>query len=466
MFLNPAILREYDIRGIVDEQFGPHEAYLIGRGYGTLVRRAQVTTIVVGYDGRLTSENLEKSLVEGLKSTGLHIIRIGLGPSPLTYFATHHLSIEAGIMVTGSHNPAHHNGFKMSLFKKPFYGQDIQNLGRLIQQQDFIEDSSQGSVETICLEDAYLNYLVQDFKKYYAQAHPLKVVWDAGNGAVGNILQKLVSHLPGTHVLLNEKIDGTFPAHHPDPVVAENLTQLIEKVRQEKADLGFAFDGDGDRVGVVDDQGNIIAGDQLLMLLAKEVLKTHPGHHIIADVKASQNLFDEISNLGGIPIMWRTGHSLIKAKMSELNSPLAGEMSGHIFFADRHFGFDDALYAALRTLGIVSTQTQNLSTWYHNLPLAINTPEMRFPCVIHDKFSVVQQIRHALEETSIPFNDIDGVRMTNDKGWWLLRASNTGEELVARIEAKTKEDLFFLQKELNDHLQKFDLSLPLKKDKK
>ncbi|MGI4851331.1 MAG: phosphoglucomutase/phosphomannomutase PgmG [Janthinobacterium lividum] len=460
MTLNPDILREYDIRGIVDVQFGASDAYLIGRGYGTVVTHAGGKTIAVGYDGRLSSFALEGALIDGLKSTGLHITRLGLGPSPLTYFATHHLKTDATIMVTGSHNPGSHNGFKMTLFKKPFFGEDIQKLGRLITAQDFIEDLNSSTIESHFLDDAYIDYLIQDFQQNYTQARPLKVIWDAGNGAVGNILKKMVTYLPGTHILLNETIDGTFPAHHPDPVVAENLTQLIDVVREEQADLGFAFDGDGDRIGVVDNCGHIIAGDQLMILLSAEVLKTHPNAPIIADVKASQILFDEIKALGGTPIMWRTGHSLIKAKMAEVKSPLAGEMSGHIFFADRHFGYDDALYAALRTLGIVATQDYPLSDWYEHLPVVINTPEMRFECLTHDKFLIVNEIRQVLEKAQIFFNGIDGVRMTTSQGWWLLRASNTSDELVARIEAKTQEDLEVLKTQLSHYLKSYDLYLP------
>lgn len=456
--LNPKILREYDIRGIVDKEFGIRDAYLIGKGYGTQVKRAGGDSIVAGYDGRLTSVELEKALVEGLRSAGLHITRVGLGPSPMTYFAGFHLQTDAAIMVTGSHNPASYNGFKMTLFKKSYFGEQIKALGKLIEKEDF--ETGVGTVKNDPIEESYIDYLINDFKTYYSAAKALKVVWDAGNGATGEIVKKLVQKLPGEHILLNMDIDGTFPAHHPDPVVAENLVQLIEAVKDHKADLGFAFDGDGDRLGVIDNQGHIIWGDQLLILLSQEVLKEYPGSTIIADVKASQTLFDKIAEMGGVPLMWRTGHSLIKTKMNETKAPLAGEMSGHIFFADRHFGFDDALYAALRTLGIVATGEEELSNWYKRLPHPLNTPEIRLECLNCDKFSVIIEVREALEKAQTPFIDIDGVRVVSDRGWWLLRASNTTEELVARVEANSAEGLEILRKELVAHLEKFAISMP------
>jgi phosphomannomutase len=456
--LNPKILREYDIRGVVDKEFGVHDAYLIGRGYGTTVKRAGGNSIVVGYDGRLTSVELEKALVQGLQSTGLHIIRVGLGPSPMTYFASFHLQTDAAIMITGSHNPASYNGFKMVLFKKSYFGEQIKTLGKLIEKEDF--EPGIGTLKNYLIEEAYIDYLISDFETHYSTAKALKVVWDAGNGATGEIIKKLIQKLPGEHILLNADIDGTFPAHHPDPVVAENLLQLIEAVKEHKADLGFAFDGDGDRLGVIDNQGHIIWGDQLLILLSHEVLKEYPGSTIIADVKASQTLFDKIAEMGGVPLMWRTGHSLIKTKMAETKAPLAGEMSGHIFFADRHFGFDDALYAALRTLGIISTGEEKLSEWYQRLPHPLNTPEIRLECSDYDKFSVISQVQAALKKAQTPFIDIDGVRVVSSHGWWLLRASNTTEELVARVEANSVESLEILKEELRYHLEKFSIPVP------
>ena len=455
--LNPQIFREYDIRGIVGEHFDADEAYLIGRGYGTEIRRAGGNSVVVGYDGRLTSVALEEALIEGLKSAGLRVLRVGLGPSPMVYFASFYLESDAAVMVTGSHNPASYNGFKLTLFRKPFFGHQIQALAKLIESGDFVEGT--GSIEDCSVEDAYVDYLTNDFRNHYVGAKPLKVVWDAGHGATAEILKKIVHRLPGTHILLNAHVDGTFPAHHPDPVVAENLKQLIQAVKADKADLGFAFDGDGDRIGVIDDQGNIIWGDQLLVLLSQEVLHASPGATIIGDVKASQTLFDQIKAMGGVPLMWRTGHSLIKAKMAEIKAPLAGEMSGHIFFADRHFGFDDALYAALRTFGIVSIwESEKLSDWYQRLPHPLNTPEIRIGCLGCDKFSVVAHIREALKNSQTPFIDIDGVRTLSEYGWWLLRASNTSEELVVRVEATNPEGLSILKAELNAYLERFGIS--------
>ena len=459
--LNPSILREYDIRGIVGEQFGPQDALMIGRGYGTEIKRAGGSSVVVGYDGRLTSPALEASLVEGLKSVGLRVLRVGLGPSPMTYFGRIFLKAEAAVKVTGSHNPASHNGFKLTLFQKPFFGEKIQKLKERIDRKDF--ETGIGTVETHTIQDAYQAYLLKDFSENYPKARPLKVVWDPGHGATAQILSHLVKHLPGAHVVLNDYIDGTFPSHHPDPVVAENLEQLIDAVREHQADVGFAFDGDGDRLGVVDSQGNIIWGDQLLILLAQDVLQKMPGSIIIGDIKASQILFDEIQKMGGSPLMWRTGHSLIKEKMMETGSPLAGEMSGHIFFADRHFGFDDALYAALRTLGLIATWNtpdyETLSQWRSRLPSVWNTPEIRLACGAHNKFKIIADLQQDLKAQGVSFVDLDGVRMTCPDGWWLLRASNTTEEFVIRVEASTQEKLVFLQDQLNRYLKKHGLSV-------
>jgi phosphomannomutase len=288
----------------------------------------------------------------------------------------------------------------------------------------------------------------------------LKVVWDNGNGAAGEILRRLVTTLPGEHRVLNGDIDGTFPAHHPDPTVPKNLEQLIAEVRAQGADLGIAFDGDADRIGAVDDQGNILAGDQLLVILARDVLRDHPGATIIADVKASQILFDEVARAGGKPLMWRTGHSLIKAKMAELGAPLAGEMSGHIFFADKWYGFDDALYAAIRLLGIVARMDGKLSAVRNALPHVVNTPELRFDCDDVRKFAVIEQVAERLRQANADVSDIDGVRVTTQDGWWLLRASNTQAVLVARAEAKTEAGLERLKQELVTQLEASGLTAP------
>jgi phosphomannomutase len=456
---HPSILREYDVRGTVGKTLHAVDARALGRAFGTLVARQGGTSIAVGYDGRTSSPILEAALLEGLLSTGLAVTRVGLGPTPMLYFATYHLKTDAGIMITGSHNPPDYNGFKMMLSSHlpqggPVYGAMIKQLGTLAAQGDFV--SGHGSNNNADVREAYVARLLQD----YHGKQPLHVAWDNGNGAAGDILQMLVAKLPGKHKLLFEKIDGNFPNHHPDPTVAENLHDLQRLVAAEKCDLGIGFDGDADRIGAIDGQGRIVAGDQLLAIYAAEVLAAQPGATIIADVKASQTLFDEITRLGGQPLMWKTGHSLIKAKMKETKSPLAGEMSGHIFFADKYYGFDDALYCAVRLLSLLSQSGRSLASWRDQLPNVVNTPEMRFQVDEARKFAVVDEIRARLAAAGAQVNGIDGVRVNTADGWWLLRASNTQDVLVARAEARDTGGLDRLTDQLAAQLKASGLSLP------
>jgi phosphomannomutase len=356
------------------------------------------------------------------------------------------MEVDAGIHVTGSHNPPTHNGFKMMLGKKSFFGPQILHIGELA--RDGAWRSGQGSVTDWSVFDAYVNRLRQGFDG----KRPLTVVWDAGNGATGEALVALTRTLPGRHILLNEVIDGNFPAHHPDPTEPHNLVQLQETVAAEKADLGIAFDGDGDRIGVVDSQGRILWGDQLMVILAKDVLRERPGATIIADVKASQVFFDQIAAMGGQPLMWKTGHSLVKTKMAELSAPLAGEMSGHIFYADKWYGFDDALYAAVRLLGILGRSSESIDEMRDRLPNVINTPELRFPCDDASKFGVIDSVKQRLAASGARVSDVDGVRVTTEDGWWLLRASNTQAVLVARAEATSEAGLARLKSILAEQL--------------
>jgi phosphomannomutase len=367
---DPTSLREYDIRGVVGKTLHKADAFAIGRVFGSVVAANGGRTVAVGYDGRLSSPDLEPELVRGLMQSGMEVIRIGCGPTPMLYFAATTLGTDGGVMVTGSHNPADYNGFKMMLGKKPYFGRQIQDIGARALAGDVVA-AAEGSQRRVDVSSDYVARLISDWD---GGDRILNVVWDNGHGAAGDVLQRLVVSLPGKHIVLNGEIDGRFPAHHPDPTVAKNLEQLIAKVRETGADLGIAFDGDADRIGAVDGQGNILAGDQLLVVLARDVLRHHPGATIIADVKASQVLFDEVARAGGKPLMWRTGHSLIKAKMAETGAPLAGEMSGHIFFADKWYGFDDALYAAVRLLGIVARMEGSLADVRAALPHVINTP--------------------------------------------------------------------------------------------
>ncbi|MBM3581696.1 MAG: phosphomannomutase/phosphoglucomutase, partial [Alphaproteobacteria bacterium] len=347
--LHPTLLREYDIRGIVGKTLTAEDARAIGLAFGSILARDGGRTVVVGYDGRIESPDLERALVQGLTATGMSVTRIGLGPTPMIYFAAHDMASDGSVMVTGSHNPPEYNGFKFSHRGKPFYGADIQNLGRVAAEGAFA--SGRGETRDRNVLDAYVARLARDHRG----TRELAVAWDPGNGAAGDALTRLVRKLPGRHTVINATIDGRFPAHHPDPTVEKNLAQLKAAVTGGKCDLGFAFDGDADRIGMVDGRGRVLWGDQILVLLAGEVLKDEPGATIIADVKASQAFFDEIARLGGRPLMWKTGHSLIKAKMQELKAPLAGEMSGHIFFRHRFYGVDDALYAAVRLLSVVAS---------------------------------------------------------------------------------------------------------------
>ncbi|HUB13688.1 MAG TPA: phosphomannomutase/phosphoglucomutase [Acetobacteraceae bacterium] len=453
---DPTTLREYDIRGIVGRTLTEDDAYAIGRVFGSIVSRAGGSTVVVGYDGRLSSPDLAVRLMQGIRRSDVEAVCIGRGPTPMLYYANTKLGADGAVMVTGSHNPPDYNGFKMMLKGKPFFGDDIKRLGQMARDGDVVEENAR-TERAVDIADDYVARLLADWD---GGDRALKVVWDNGNGAAGEVLARLVAALPGEHVVLNGAIDGTFPAHHPDPTVPANLQQLIGEVKARGADIGIAFDGDADRIGLIDDTGEILFGDQLMVLLARDVLRVHPGAMIIADVKASQVLFDEIARAGGNPLMWRTGHSLIKAKMAETKSPLAGEMSGHIFFADHWYGFDDALYAAVRTLGIVARMGTKLSDVRHALPQVVNTPEVRFDCDDTRKFNVIEEVAARLRAAGAQVSETDGVRVLTDDGWWLLRASNTQAVLVARAEAKTLPGLERLKAALVAQLEQSGLTAP------
>jgi phosphomannomutase len=440
---NPTVLREYDIRGIVGKTLSPADAYAVGRSFGTVVRAAGGSTVCHGLDGRHSSPEMSKAVMEGLTDCGLEVWRVGLGPSPMLYFSVVTLNADGGLMVTGSHNPSEYNGFKMMLGRKAFYGEDIRRLGETAAAGAYAEGAKGKVVERPML-DAYVDRLASD----YRGRRPLTVAWDAGNGAAGPAMAKLTQKLPGRHILLFEEVDGRFPNHHPDPTEPKNLKHLLEAVQKNGCDAGIAFDGDGDRIGAVDNKGRVLWGDQLMALLARDVLAALPGSLIIADVKASQVLFDDIARAGGRPLMYKTGHSLIKAKMAETGAPFAGEMSGHIFFADRYYGFDDALYAAVRLLSIVASSDRSLADMRDDLPTVVNTPELRFPCSEDRKFKVVEEVKARLKAAGAKMSDIDGVRVQNEDGWWLLRASNTQDVLVARCESRDEAGLKRLQDQL------------------
>lgn len=452
---DPTILREYDIRGVVGRTLSTADARAIGRAFAVTLGEAGGGRVAVGYDGRLSSPELEAVLVDGLASEGVDVVRVGRGPTPMLYYAAATLEVDGGVMVTGSHNPPDYNGFKFVLQGKSFYGAAIQRLGEIACQLKEPR-RPRGLVEEQSVRDEYVARLARD----YRGDRPLSVAWDPGNGATGEVVQLLTARLAGRHILLNEAIDGTFPSHHPDPTIPENLVQLQEAVGSEHCDLGIAFDGDGDRIGVIDSRGRILWGDQLMVVLARDVLRRHPGAPILADVKASQVLFDEIARMGGRPVMAATGHSLIKAKLAETGAPLAGEMSGHIFFADGYYGFDDAIYVAVRLLDILSCSRQSLAEMRDALPSAVNTPELRFDCPESRKFEVVREVRERLRKSGAEMNDIDGVRVRTADGWWLLRASNTQAVLVARAESATEEGLTRLKRELAAELARSGVHLP------
>lgn len=444
-FPDPEIFRAYDIRGIYGETLTCENAFSIGCAFATSVARESQKNrpiIVTARDGRKSSPALASAVIQGMMSAGAEVTDLGVGPSPMCYFGMHYLDADAGIMVTGSHNPPSHNGFKMLLRERPFFGNDIQQMQSRIRNEDF--RTAEGTVTSLDIQLVYVNTLLHAFCA--EDAKPLTVVWDPGNGAAGELTQMLCDRLPGRHMAINAEIDGSFPNHHPDPTIPANLEQLITRVKEVKADLGVAFDGDGDRIGCVDGEGHILWGDQMLTIFAREILSRKPGAVVIADVKASQSLFDDVAAHGGKPLMWKTGHSLIKAKIKEVGAEIAGEMSGHIFFSDGYYGFDDGLYAAVRMINILAHSRQSLAEIYAGLPAVINTPEIRVECGENRKFSVIEEIRARLyrqrqQGAPISINEVDGVRVGYRDGWWLARASNTQPAIILRCESQHEETL-------------------------
>ena len=442
---DPTILREYDIRGIVGRTLSEQDAYALGRTFASEAADQGAKRLAVGRDGREHSPRLEEALVRGLTEGGLDVVRVGQGPSPMLYWAVAELDVDGGIQITGSHNPADYNGFKMLLPGGSVFGSAIKALGTRASEGRW--HVGEGKVEDADVMDRYVARLVDDFR-----GGAYRIGWDAGNGAAGPALEKLIKHLPGEHHTLFTEVDGRFPNHHPDPTVEKNLEHLKALVRDKGLDFGIAFDGDGDRIGAVDGQGRVIWGDQLLMILAGPVLEEQPGATIIADVKASQTLFDRIAELGGRPLMWKTGHSLIKSKMKETGAPLAGEMSGHIFFKHRWYGFDDALYASVRLIEAVAASGKSLTELRDAMPESLATPELRFPVDESRKFAVVEEVRDRLAADGAEVDATDGVRVKTGEGWWLLRASNTQDVLVARAEARDARGLELLVNEIDQQL--------------
>ena len=447
MKIKPEIFRQYDIRGLVDKDLTQETVELLGKGIGTYFRWNKKKEVALGRDCRLSSPLYSQALTEGLLSTGCEIIDLGIIPTPLLYFTIYYKHIEAGVMITGSHNPPEYNGFKMMVGEETLYGEAIQEIFTLIQNEDFIEEKS-SITKDLHIVPEYQEYVLNNIKL----DKKLKVVVDAGNGTAGVVAVPIFKKMGCEVIELYCEMDGRFPNHHPDPTLPEALEDLIQKVKKTKADLGIAYDGDGDRIGIIDDAGNIIWGDVLMVLFARDILPSNPGAPIISEVKASKVLYDEIERLGGRPIMWKTGHSLIKKKIKEEKALLAGEMSGHIFFADRYFGFDDAIYSSARLLELLSRSDKRLSQMLSDLPQTFSTPEIRIYASDEVKFKIVEEVKKELSQ-KYPIIDIDGVRAIYPGGWGLVRASNTQEVLVLRFEGDTEKDLENIETEVKQVIE-------------
>ena len=430
--INPAIFREYDIRGIAEDELRDVDIELLGRAAGTYLRRHGSDRVNLGRDCRLSSERLRNALICGLKASGCFVSDLGVVPTPLLYYSVFHLKAAGAVMITGSHNPPEYNGFKIVSGESTIHGEEIQEIRRIIERRDFL--SGPGTEEHVDLVDAYVDEVAAQF--HFARR--IKVVIDAGNGTGGPVMHRILQKLNCDATELFFEMDGRFPNHHPDPTVVENLAPLVAEVRRQGAALGIAFDGDTDRIGAVDEKGEVVFGDRLMIVYAREILSRKPGATFIGEVKCSQVLYDDIRKRGGNAIMWRTGHSLIKAKMKESHAELAGEMSGHMFFADRYYGFDDALYAACRLMEIVAQSGQPLSAQLADLPQTFTTPEIRMDCADAVKFEVVRLVTERFRRTH-SILDVDGARILFPEGWGLVRASNTQPVLVLRFEAASPD---------------------------
>jgi phosphomannomutase/phosphoglucomutase len=435
MEINPNVFREYDIRGIVDRDLTGDFVYHLGKACGTYFSNEGIRKIALGRDCRLSSPSFRDKFLEGIMETGCHAIDVGVVPTPVLYFALFNLDVEGGIQVTGSHNPPDNNGFKVCVGTSTIYGEEIQRIRRIMESGKFVQ--GRGGIEERDITPRYLEYILNHLDPGHVKR---RVVVDAGNGMGGVVAVPLYRKMGFEVTPLFCEPDGHFPNHHPDPTIPENVKSLIEEVALKGADLGIAFDGDVDRIGVVDESGNIIWGDQLMVIFSRAILKQFPGSTFIAEVKCSQTLFDDIVRNGGNPIMWKVGHSLIKAKMKEEKALLAGEMSGHLFFADRYFGYDDAIYAGARLLEILSSTTGRLSDLLSGIPTMVNTPEIRMECPDDRKFDVVAQLAEEFKR-EYRVIDIDGARVLFPDGWGLVRASNTQPVLVLRFEATNQESL-------------------------
>jgi len=452
------VLREYDIRGIVGNNLNNNTAYTIGRTFGQIVqKKLNSNKIVTGYDGRLTSPLLHEALCYGLKDSGADVIDVGMGPTPMIYFADFYLNSDAAIMVTGSHNPSEYNGFKMVLNKHSFFSDEIKNLQTLINQNEIT--LNQGSINKKSIVQKYIARILQNIN---INKH-IKVAWDTGNGAMGSVINQITSQLINTeNIIINAEVDGSFPNHHPDPTVPKNMEQLINTVLENKCDIGLAFDGDGDRLGVIDNKGNIVWADQYMLILCSEISKLYKHPKVIMDVKCSKVFFDEAIKMNCDPIMSKTGHSPIKEKMKELSSPLSGEMSGHVCYSDDFYGYDDAMYVGLRLLRILGNKKQSLSDLIDVFPKTFSTPETRFDVDEARKFIIIDEVKDRLRKIEGKIIDIDGVRVENKDGWFLMRASNTQNQLTCRAEAISKDGLLSLLNIIEEQLRLSGVSYKFK----
>jgi len=454
---NPEVLREYDIRGIVDLDLTLNTAYTIGRTFGYVVcSQFNEKTIVVGYDGRLTSPKLHQSLCKGLEQSGANVISIGMGPTPMTYFAHHKMQTNAAIMVTGSHNPSEYNGFKMVLNQHSFFAENIQFLQTLVDDPNL--STKEGSFREVFLKDVYVKRNLQNINL----DKKLKIAWDVGNGAMGAVMDLFTSQLSNAeHIVINKEVDGTFPNHHPDPSQPKNLRDLQHLLETQTLDLGIAFDGDGDRLGIIAPGGEIIWPDRQLLLFAKDILTSQPGCEIIYDVKCSRLLSTIIQEAGGRPTMWKTGHSFIKAKLKETGAALAGEMSGHIFFQDRWYGFDDAIYAGARFCELVSRWHDSAENIFQSIPNTVNTPELRLEMKEGENYQLMKEFTASARFPNAEVTYLDGVRVDYPDGFGLIRASNTTPTVIFRFEADTETALIRIKEEFRMQLDRLRANVRL-----
>ncbi|GAB4335568.1 MAG: phosphomannomutase/phosphoglucomutase [Calditrichia bacterium] len=447
--INPYIFREYDIRGIVDKDLTDDVVYLLGKAYGTYLQRQGGKKASVGGDVRLSTERFRKALIKGITDSGCDVVNIGVVPTPAQYFSLYKLNVDGGIMITGSHNPPEFNGFKMSVGMASIYGGEIQKLKKIIEEEQFL--SGEGKVDDYDILPEY----IEEIKNRIEIKNPVKVVIDCGNGAGSLVAERLMNALGINAYFMYNEPDGRFPNHHPDPTVEEYIQDLKEQVLELKADLGIAYDGDADRIGVIDNKGNIVWGDKLLILFARDALKENPGQKIIFEVKCSQALPEAIKAAGGVPIMWKTGHSLLKKKMKETGATIAGEMSGHLFFADRYHGYDDAIYASARLIELLSREQKTIPELLADVPKYYATPEIRLECPSDaEKFKIANAAAEYFKANHEVI-DVDGVRILFGDGWGLVRASNTQPVLVLRFEARTPERLEEIKNSVIEKLKEF-----------